>query len=185
MAGVPWQRRISEGITTDDLLNMLGLPSVMTVVLRHQTRWLGHLARMEHDRLPRQSLFGMAPDRAGSRFGREGTTYRMLTAQARQLVQALPGVDARTWAINAQDREGCRTLVRGLTEKAVTDARAEAQEASVSVAASSTTFPCPICGFVCMSEGGLSNHLQLMHPVTQVRFDCDQCSRSFPIKQAP
>ena len=75
------------------LLDILGIPSAMTIVMRRFVRWLGHTARMGPERLPRQALFGKMPDRAGVWANKRDVPYRMLTHQARQQVQALPGVD--------------------------------------------------------------------------------------------
>ena len=185
VAGIPWQRRRAEGITIKMLLEMLGLPSAMTLVFRAQTRWLGHVARMPLERLPRQALFGLVQERVGIKVRAKGTSFRMLTAQSRQLVRSLPGVDELYWARKAQDRQGWRDLVKGLTEEAVLEARAETW--GVRPAAATTrnqSLQCSICGFQAVSEGGLAAHVTLSHPVSAQVFRCAECGKECQTKQA-
>ena len=49
-----WEERL----TTASLHHLCGTESVSTVVLRRRLQWLGHVARMDESRLPKQFLFG-------------------------------------------------------------------------------------------------------------------------------
>ena len=57
-----WKRRI----TSRELAETIGMMESMTEILRrHRLRWLGHVARMDDSRMPKQLLFGdHAPDMA-------------------------------------------------------------------------------------------------------------------------
>ena len=50
-------------IRTSDLLNRLSLQSIDSYVNRRQLRWLGHVARMEPQRLPRKMLTSWVPSK--------------------------------------------------------------------------------------------------------------------------
>ena len=83
-AGIPYERRVEERVTMSHLLDLLGVPSAMTLVMRRFVRWLGHAAGMGPERLPRQALFGKIPDRTGVWLNRRDVPFRMPTYQARQ-----------------------------------------------------------------------------------------------------
>ena len=116
--GIPWQRRQAEHMSMQQLYDLLGVESVLTLVLRRTVRWVGHVARREPDRLPRQALYGVPTDRVGLFDGRRGTTNRKFTNQTRAILRALPEVDERIWAQQAQDRETWRAMVKRITADA-------------------------------------------------------------------
>ena len=45
--------------TNDSILAVCKIDPVSTLISYRKFRWLGHVARMSHDRLPKQMLFGM------------------------------------------------------------------------------------------------------------------------------
>ena len=50
-------------ISTCELSQRLGLDSIDMYIARRQLRWLGHVARMDYDRLPRRMLSAWVPHR--------------------------------------------------------------------------------------------------------------------------
>ena len=59
-----WRNHIS----TQELGQLMGIDSIDTYIYRRQLRWLGHVARMDFDRLPRR----MCCRRGYPRLGRGG-----------------------------------------------------------------------------------------------------------------
>ena len=49
--------------STCELSQRLGLDSIDMYIARRQLRWLGHVARMDYDRLPRRMLSAWVPHR--------------------------------------------------------------------------------------------------------------------------
>ena len=57
--GVSRTRQWKEWITSRELANMFGMNEKMAEIIgKYRCRWLGHLARMGNDRIPKQLLFG-------------------------------------------------------------------------------------------------------------------------------
>ena len=56
MCGVTMKHVFELRITNDELLNKLNLLSIDSYVYKRQLRWLGHVTRMNYDRLPRKML---------------------------------------------------------------------------------------------------------------------------------
>ena len=59
MLGVSRLQQWKERITSRELAKAFGMTERVTDILRkHRLRWLGHVARMDNDRIPKQLLFG-------------------------------------------------------------------------------------------------------------------------------
>ena len=59
MLGVSRLQQWKERITLRELAKAFGMTESVTDILRkHRHRWLGHVARMDNDRIPKQLLFG-------------------------------------------------------------------------------------------------------------------------------
>ena len=89
-----WQAHTSQ----QQLLDTLGVPSLLTLAQRRLANWLGHVARLSPDRLPHAALIGTVADR---RHDALGPAY---LSRVRALLQQLPGVDDRMWTTVAQNR---------------------------------------------------------------------------------
>ncbi len=90
-------------LTTNELAQRLGMPLTIGDVLKqHRLRWLGHVARMEDQRLPKQLLFGEGTA-TRPRHGPKRRWRDLATADIR--AQEIPESE---WYALAQDREGWR-----------------------------------------------------------------------------
>ena len=59
MAGVSKYQQWKERISSRQLAVAVGMQESMSgILMKYRLNWLGHLARMEHSRLPKQLLFG-------------------------------------------------------------------------------------------------------------------------------
>ena len=52
--GISWQQHI----TNDEVLKRAGIPSMFSILAKRRLRWLGHVARMENGRIPKDTLYG-------------------------------------------------------------------------------------------------------------------------------
>lgn len=95
-------------IRTEEVLRRLELESIDTYLYRRVTRWLGHVARMPFDRLPRKFLS------AWLRHPRPTSTpklhYGTHILKTLKRIKVAPGA----WYALAQDREEWRSLVNSI-----------------------------------------------------------------------
>ena len=92
-------------IRTSDLLTRVGLLPIDTYITRRQLRWLGHVARMESERLPRKMLTSWVKEKRPR--GAPEFTY------GRGVYKALKKVnlDRSNWYQTAMNRERWRTVI--------------------------------------------------------------------------
>ena len=84
MLGVSRLQQWKERITSRELAETIGMTESMAEILRrHRLRWLGHVARMEDSRMPKQLLFGELerprPRHGTKRRWRGGTWWRQMS----------------------------------------------------------------------------------------------------------
>ena len=71
--GISWQQHI----TNDEVLKRVGIPSMFSILAKRRLRWLGHVARMEDGRIPKDMLYGYGELATGSRpAGRPTLRYK-------------------------------------------------------------------------------------------------------------
>ena len=99
-------------ITNLDLRQRWGDVGLMSDVLRHQRlQWLGHVARMPPDRLPKRVLFGwFCHPRPAHRLRLRWKDH--VAADFRSL-----GIAQSSWFAEAQDRQAWRAITRLLPEQ--------------------------------------------------------------------
>ena len=72
-------------LSNDILRGWLGAPDIIAIITQHQLRWLGHVARMPQDRLPKQIICAFLPESVGTQRppGRlKGKWYRQTLVEA-------------------------------------------------------------------------------------------------------
>ena len=80
-----WEQHIS----SEQLMQELGLDAIDFYVARRQLRWLGHVSRMDWERLPRRMLSAWAPH-ARPRWARRGLYLRPQHGQGDGRLQPRP-----------------------------------------------------------------------------------------------
>ena len=60
-----WDQQV-KGISNEHIRGFLGVPTIMDLIHQARLRWMGHLARMPNDRLPKQALFSFLPQDLGT-----------------------------------------------------------------------------------------------------------------------
>ena len=149
--GITRARQRAERITTVRVRRMIGMPeSLENLITAHRLRWLGHLAHMEDDRLPKQILLGSLPQKRPA----HGTKMRWRDRMRKDLRQFK--IEESKWYHTAQDqRAKCK---EGLDLS--TKARSQLETTSGSTASSTTATS---------NESNTSSK----------DFSCQTCHRSF------
>ena len=155
MLHIRWQDRVSNS----EVLQRTGLLSMQSMLIQKRLRWLGHVHRMECQRLPREILYGELRDGA-RRVGRPLLRYR--DTVKRDLKAA--NIDIANWELIAGDRIAWRHQVQAGVEEAEEKgkvqelARRTARKKRAASTHIQTTFICVICNRDCHSRIGLYSH---------------------------
>ena len=100
-----------EKITSIQIAKRFGMDeSLEDTIIARRLRWLGHLARMEDDRVPKKVLFGWLPQPRPP----HGTKMRWRDRVRKDLRKF--GIDERTWYTEAQERVKWKKWHSGLGE---------------------------------------------------------------------
>ena len=59
-----WMQQ-TRSITNERMLAFLGVPSIDNILHQNRLRWMGNVARLPEDRLPKQALFSFLPPNVG------------------------------------------------------------------------------------------------------------------------
>ena len=97
-----WEQHIS----SEQLMQELGLDAIDFYVARRQLRWLGHVSRMDWERLPRRMLSAWAPH--ARPVGAPRLTYGRSMAKAMDVFN----LDHARWPELAADRARWRTMLQ-------------------------------------------------------------------------
>ena len=159
-----------------DLLGVDITETMAELLQKHRLRWLGHVARMDNQRLPKQLLFGELKKRRPQ----HGVKRRW-----RDLMLAdITTIGIEDWYTTAQDRHECRAYC----QLHATD-EGNATEDRICIANTSQpagTFPC-CCGRTFRRKGDLTRHSQFCDGTNGSRsqrsppsasYEC-ACGRSF------
>ena len=141
-----WKNRIS----TRQLAVAVGIEESMDdLLMKHRLRWLGHVARMEPERLPKQVLFGELLKKRPS----HGVKRRWRDLAAADVKAIAAGDD---WYNMAQERKTWKTVCKtGLAE--VVDSHRHNVCAANLTSSSGTNHLCP-CGRSFRRQGDLTRH---------------------------
>ncbi len=111
----------SNGVSNTIVLQRADLPSIPTLLIQRRLRWLGHVHRMEPDRLSRQVLYGELWEGA-RRVSQPLLRFKDVCKRDLRLADLNPN----SWEVLAQDRDVWRHGVKEGALRAETKARAEA-----------------------------------------------------------
>ncbi|KAI8517538.1 hypothetical protein Bbelb_035550 [Branchiostoma belcheri] len=150
ICGVTWMDKVSNL----DILKRCGTTSLYPVLKQRRLRWLGHVSRMDHSRLPHQVLYGQLAD--GKR-DRGRPKLRFVDVCRRDLKLFNIGTD---WEDIAQVRNtwrhklhhGAKSFESHLQSNELDRQRKRHEQCL------STAFLCENCGKYCRSNAGLAAH---------------------------
>ena len=156
LLGVTWRDRVPN----IEVLRRTGCVSLENLLLRNRLRWVGHVIRMNDDRLPKQMLYGELS--TGNRAaGGQLKRYKDSTKKALKECNLNPADLER----QAEDRLVWRTATRhGLTHfeevrtRRLQEARERRHRAAENPAPTNDDHVCPDCGRRYASRIGLFSH---------------------------
>ena len=94
-------------ITNVEILRRANLPCMADILIDKNLRWLGHIHRMDTDRLPRQLLYSQLCE--GKR--NQGRS-RLRFKDVAQRNMKYRKIDIETWQITANDRAAWRSTFK-------------------------------------------------------------------------
>ena len=150
---IRWQDRVPN----TDVLQRAGLMGIPSMLMQSRLRWLGHVHRMEPDRLPSEILYGELRDGA-RKVGRPLLRYKDTIKRDLKAVK----INTNSWEDTAANRDAWRlqikTKVLGAEDIARTQAASKraARKLRATSARASTAHVCPIYQRDCHSRSGCS-----------------------------
>ena len=156
--GIKWQSHTPD----TEVLSMAGTLSVSARLMRSQTRWAGHLIRMDDSRLPKQLFFGELS--VGTR-PRHKPRMRFRDQVKTNLKRMK--ISPESWEQTCTDRDKWRqSIFQGVkTFEGENVARAELRRACRKFEdVPDTPWSCDVCGRVLLSKAGLVNHMKSHQP---------------------
>ena len=154
--GVSRYEQWTEHLSTVQMNEEFGMPgSIHEVVMKHRLRWLGHVARMNGDRMPKQILFGelkkTRPAHGTKKRWRDGVN------------EDLKSLGLQTdWYDKAQDRDEWAALCRGSLDSLLRTSSGARGSGQSSI----TPHSCS-CGRVFRRQGDLTRHRRFCHSSNQ------------------
>ena len=154
---IKWRDRVSNL----QVLDMAESTSIEAMILRSQLRWVGHVIRMEDNRLPKQLMFGELT--SGKR--NQGRRLKRLKDCVKANISHAQ-ITPKELEPRAHDRTGWRALTRHAMDtfeerrRAQTEEARERGKASVDAPGNPGLFPCPHCPRTCKSRIGLHSPLR-------------------------
>ena len=163
--GIKW----TDKVTNNDVLDQANVHSLTSIIRQQRLRWLGHVTRMDDNRIPKQILFGQLIEGTRRR-GRPLLRYKDILR--RDLLEA--DIDPDTYAELATNRPGWRMSVHSGIAASEERLRTKAEERRLERkrkeairhtldAPSLSVFPCPHCQTVFKDQRGLYIHLRTNH----------------------
>ena len=152
-----WQDRVSNL----QVLDMAESASIKAMILKSRLRWIGHVIRMENNRLPKQLMFGELA--SGKRKqGRPLKRFKDCVKASKSHVN----LTSKELEPRAHDRTGWLALTRHAMDTfeerprtQIEEAR-ERRKASADAPGNPDLFPCQHCPRACKSRIGLHSHLR-------------------------
>ena len=167
-----------------DIRARANIDTVETMVRKRRLRWLGHVARMDPERIPRQLL--VCKFETGRRTV-GGQKMRWADAVTKDLKRCKLDKD---WRAIAQDRDKWNAMVESRVndlnaeaeelEKRKKDERKERREKRSMLAQMELKCPEQGCGFYAQNKAGLVNHQRQKHrAVSQETSPCPHCGGQY------
>ena len=101
--GIKWQDKI----TNNEVLQRAEMDGMEAMLMRAQLRWVGHVQRMNDNRMPKQIFYSELSSGARSRGGQR-KRYKDTPKQT----LTMTGIDTETWQELAENRTGWSQAVK-------------------------------------------------------------------------
>ena len=157
--GITWRDRV----TYEETYRRAGCSSLESQLGRKQLRWIGHVIRMEDDRLPKQILYGelaIGARRAGGQRKRHKDHVKTVLKKFEIPPDSLETYAADRPGWRAKCHEGAKKCEKKVNERMRLRRQRRHRLQNQNVAPENGGFPCNICGRVCLSRIGLQSHIK-------------------------
>ena len=101
---------LMDEISSDNMRDWSEMPKIADLLKYRRLRWLGHIARMKEDRLPKQLLFGTIEG-----VGRRGRPVKSWNECVRDDLDSM-GLSCHWWR-KCQDRAGWKGIIEKLLQR--------------------------------------------------------------------
>ena len=183
----PLMQMQEEGKNMQDLRNEMKIKSVRWKIEKRQLERLGHVMRMEDDRMVKAAVLGWLEDleQYDKVPGKKRKTVLYLKKLCREV-----GVDTTNIAALTKDRKAWKSLVRErmkhleIWEKRGGNKIDEDRGVRNTVVEKDDNLWCGICNKTFATRTGLIIHRKRMHEISKekVKFKCDDCEENFRFK---
>ena len=116
---IKWQQKIPD----TEVLSDAKLPSIYTLLQKHQIRWAGHVCRMPDERIPEELMYGELSFGKRSYGGQRKRFKDTLKISLRSF-----NIDIESWELAAQDRSTWRGHISQGVTKAEENRKVAAEE---------------------------------------------------------
>ena len=152
--GITWQDRV----TNTEVLKRAALSSMPTILCKRRLRWLGHVKRMDDNRIPKQLLHGELAQGCRQR-GRPKLRFKDTCKSSLNKCH----IDAKSWEKLAEDRTAWKTSVntgvKQLERENIQAFEAKRQRKKGNVPQPcNTSLICRYCNRTCLSNIGKISH---------------------------
>ena len=161
--GITWQDKIPHST----ILIRAKISSIFSLLSQRRLRWLGHVYRMDDERIPKKVLYSQLAT-GSRRLGRPVLRYKDVCKRDIKSCD----IDLESWERTVTNRSKWREVVRRGTESAEKKRDAIAAKkralrhrigATSTSASQNSGLKCDTCGRVCLSRIGLFSHARRCH----------------------
>uniref|UniRef100_A0A0B7BSD9 C2H2-type domain-containing protein n=2 Tax=Arion vulgaris TaxID=1028688 RepID=A0A0B7BSD9_9EUPU len=144
------------------VLDRAGIPSINTILMKHQLRWAGHLVRMPDHRMPKILFYSEMSSGKRSRGGQKKRFKDTLKSSLKSFE-----IKIDSWEKAARDRTSWRSLLRKgaksceAARQAASVLRRQKRKASAHESQTVATISCPHCPRLFKARIGLTSHLRV------------------------
>jgi len=153
IAGIKWQDRVPN----TKVLRLCGITGIEAFLLAAQLRWVGHVVRMDDNRIPKQ-IFGQLPSGKRPQCGplrryKDTVKVNMKRCGLQPKSLSTAALDRAQW------RTTCQSAIAAFEETRVAELdRKRAARKQQAVDITGTVWPCDRCNKICSSRIGLFAH---------------------------
>ena len=162
-------------VKNSEILSRCNISGIESFLIRAQTRWTGHVIRMDETRIPKQLFYGQIPN-APRKIGRPLLRYKD------KLKDNLKHLDllSNTWEKLPHDRskwrQKCFSRITKFEEKRVKEHDERYVRAKISRAMPiANPLFCTTCGKACRTKAGLASHTRSHIVYTTEDLTCGTC----------
>lgn len=153
IAHIKWQERMPN----TEVLGLCNIPGIEALLITSQLRWTGHVIRMNDSRLPKAIFYSELSHGARSRGGQMKRYKDTLKVNAKRCGITVDCLEALALD-RTQWRSCCKDAVRRFEEDRVSSLEDKRAQRKAGSSQATVSYPCDICGRVCLSRIGLYAH---------------------------